>query len=412
MIIMKVIQINCVYDSGSTGKITADLHRAYLEKGIDSVVLYGRLNKTNDECVYKMCSEFYSKANHFRALFTGIPFGGCFFSTNKIISFIKKNKPDIVHLQCINGYFVNIYRLITWLKKNSIKTVLTLHAEFMYTANCGYSYSCEKFKTGCGHCPQLKRDVKTYFFDNTALSFKKMKKAFEGFDNNLAVTSVSSWLMNVAKSSLILGDKKHFVVENALDETVFKPCIDNDLRKNYAKENEKIVFYATPYFSDNENNAKGGRNLIALAERFKDKCVKFLVAGDYDKNMSLPNNIILLGRINDQKMLAKFYSIADVTVITSRRETYSMVCAESLCCGTPVCGFYAGGPETIALAEYSEFVDYGDVESLAYAVEKAFGKKNSDISVKAIGRYKRDNIVDGYLKIYSCLLKDNFDEIY
>lgn len=409
---MKVLQINCVYDSGSTGKITADLHRAYLENGINSIVLYGRLNKTSDKGVYKVCSEFYSHINHFRALFTGIPFGGCFFSTEKIISVIKKERPDIVHLQCINGYFVNIYRLVTWLKKNNIKTVLTLHAEFMYTANCGYSYSCDKFKTGCGHCPQLKKDVKTYFFDNTALSFKKMKKAFDGFNDNLIVTSVSPWLMSVAKSSLILGDKRHFVVENGLDETVFEPNFDKVLRDKYVIDGEKIIFYVTPYFSAADNNAKGGKNLIALAKKFRDKKVKFLVAGDYDKTMVLPKNIILLGRVNDQKMLAKYYSIADVTVITSKRETYSMVCAESLCCGTPVCGFFAGGPETIALSEFSKFVEYGDIEALYNAVEEMFDKKNLYISGKAISRYKRENLFDGFIKIYNCLLKDSNNEIY
>lgn len=118
------------------------------------------------------------------------------FSTNRLISVIKKEKPDIVHLQCINGYFVNIYRLINWLKKNNIKTVVTLHAEFMYTANCGHAFECEKWKTGCGKCPRLKRETKSLFIDGTAYSWRKMKKAFDGFKNeNLVITSVSLWLM-------------------------------------------------------------------------------------------------------------------------------------------------------------------------------------------------------------------------
>ena len=38
-----------------------------------------------------------------------------------------------------------------------------------------------------------------------------------------------------------------------------------------------------------------------------------------------------------------------------------MVTAESLCCGTPVVGFKAGAPEQIAIKEFSEFVEYGDL---------------------------------------------------
>ncbi len=34
-----------------------------------------------------------------------------------------------------------------------------------------------------------------------------------------------------------------------------------------------------------------------------------------------------------------------------------MVTAESLCCGTPVVGFTAGGPESIAIDAFSNFVE-------------------------------------------------------
>ena len=45
---MKVLQVNCVYDYGSTGKITKDLHEGLIKRGIDSVVLYGRRQSTHD----------------------------------------------------------------------------------------------------------------------------------------------------------------------------------------------------------------------------------------------------------------------------------------------------------------------------------------------------------------------------
>ena len=139
---MKILQINNVYDFGSTGKITRDIHHGLLEKGYESVVYYGRRYKTDDHSVYKICSEFYGKAQNGLYQITGIKYGGCFFSTNRLLSAIKHEKPDVVHLQCLNGHFVNIYRLVEYLKESNIPTVLTLHAEFMYTGNCGHSYEC------------------------------------------------------------------------------------------------------------------------------------------------------------------------------------------------------------------------------------------------------------------------------
>ena len=175
---MKIMQINCVYKTGSTGKITYDLHKALTERGIESVVCFGRGKKVIEPKVYKTCGEFYAKFNNLLSRITGVMYGGCFFSTNRLFSVIKKEKPDIVHLHCINGYFVNIYRLIGWLEKHNIKTVLTLHAEFMFTANCGYSLDCDKWKTGCGDCPRNREETNSFFLDGTARSYKKMKRAF------------------------------------------------------------------------------------------------------------------------------------------------------------------------------------------------------------------------------------------
>lgn len=398
---MKVLQINCVYKKGSTGKITYDLHKGLLKEGIESVVCYGRGESVNEPRVYKTCPEWYSKLNNVWSRITGIMYGGCFFSTKKLISIIKKEKPDIVHLQCINGYFVNIYKLISWLKENGINTVLTLHAEFMYTANCGYAYECDKWKTGCGNCPRFKRETKSIFFDNTALSFKKMENAFNGFDDRLIVVSVSPWLMERAKLSPILKDKKHCVVLNGLDTNIFKVYDNQYIKDKYNIKDEKVIFHATAFFSDDVNHIKGGRFIIELANRLKSENVKILVAGAYKPGIKVPDNLVLLGSVHDQTELARLYSAADVTVIASKRETFSMICAESLCCGTPIAGFKAGGPESIAIKEYSKFVEFGDVDSLERELKKFFpGYDANIISSDSISKYSKNTMAEKMISIY------------
>ena len=135
--------------------------------------------------------------------------------------------------------------------------------------------------------------------------------------------------------------------------------------------------------------------------------VKIFVAGDYKKGMNLPKNIILLGRIKDQVELAKLYSMANVTVLTSKKETFSMVVAESLCCGTPVVGFKAGGPEQIAIKEYSQFVEYGDTELLEKHVKNFIdcflNKKN--ICGASRNCYSKKTMCNNYLDIYKEILK-------
>lgn len=79
---------------------------------------------------------------------------------------------------------------------------------------------------------------------------------------------------------------------------------------------------------------------------------------------SATNNVTFIPQIKNDKKLAYYYSMASVTVIASEKETFSLVTAESLCCGAPVVGFKCGGAESISLGEYSVFVEYGEVNEL------------------------------------------------
>jgi len=404
---MKVMQINCVYNYGSTGKITRDLHMYLQSQGVESVVYYGRRDKTSDPGVTKICSEIYAKANNLLSRFTGLMYGGCFLSTTWLINCIRKEQPDVVHLQCINGYFVNIYRLVTWLKKQGIKTILTLHAEFMYTANCGHALDCDRWQTGCGSCPRLRRETKSLFLDGTARSYRKMLRAFANFHENLTVVSVSPWLKNRAEQSPILRGKHHCVIFNGVDTEVFHPYETEDLRKKHGLLDERILFHATPFFSDDPEDLKGGYYILKLAEMLADQNVKLIVAGNHGADLQIPKNVILLGEIQDQNELARYYSLADVTVLTSKRETFSMVTVESLCCGTPVAGFQAGGPEQIALPEFSAFVQWGDVRQLSETVTTFLKSALRDTTIAECSAqaYSKNTMAEGYMTLYNSVTK-------
>ena len=130
--------------------------------------------------------------------------------------------------------------------------------------------------------------------------------------------------------------------------------------------------------------------------------VKFVVAGSHPEGLKVPPNVILLGKVSDQELLAKYYSMADVTLLTSKKETFSMVTAESLCCGTPVVGFKAGAPEQIAIPEYSSFVDFGDLESLHEEMKKLLAESflKIDIALTSNCKYAKQTMTENYLKIY------------
>ncbi|MHB8126275.1 MAG: glycosyltransferase [Desulfitobacteriaceae bacterium] len=400
---MKVLQVNCVYKRGSTGKIVDDIHIVLKERGYKSIICYGRGQKEKELGVYKTSSEITAKFNNLWSRIIGLQYNGSFFATNKLIRIIKAENPDIVHLHCINGYFVNIYKLVEFLKKSGINTVLTLHAEFMYTGGCGYSILCDKWKShnACGNCPQLRFATKSLFFDRTHTAWEMMRKAFEGFKENLIVTSVSPWLMERAKQSPILSDKRHYVVLNGIDTSkVFHPCDYEFLKKRHNLTDEKIILHVTASFT---NELKGGKYIRELAERLKGENFKIVVVGNTNRSFILPPNIIEVGRTHDQKELAAYYSMADLTVLTSLRETFSMICAETLACGTPVVGFKAGAPEQISLSDYSEFTEHGNLDELEQIVTRWLNKKREvekQLVLEASELYSKEYMVDNYVKLY------------
>lgn len=297
---------------------------------------------------------------------------------------------------------------MSFLKTNKIKTVITHHAEFMYTGSCAHAFECEKWKTGCGECPQLWDATYSKYFDRTATAWKKMFAAFKGFEE-LTCTCVSPWVSDRAKQAPILEGKKIVTIENGLDtKDTFHAVPYQELKKRLGITNEKVILHVTASFTTREDDLKGGRFLYELADNLKDENVKLIIVdGCENSNIDLRTNMIYVGKVQNQQDLAQYYSMADLTVITSKRETFNMPSAESLSCGTPVVGFLAGGPETICLKEYSEFVEYGNVEALTGCVRNWINYKTiRGLEISKIAReyYSKEKMCKRYLEVYNAMI--------
>lgn len=232
-----------------------------------------------------------------------------------------------------------------------------------------------------------------------------MKAAFNHFDR-LIVANVSPWLLERSEQSPIMAGEKQVVVLNGLDTDVFTYQEGSDLRRELGIGSDtKIVFHATPAFTNDPIHIKGGYYVLSLAQQMPD--VTFVIAGKVEGDVPATKNVIFLGRVEDQQQLAHYYSMGDVTVLASKKETFSMICAESLCCGTPVVGFKAGAPERISLPEYSEFVDYADVAALEKAIRGrlAIPTDKQEVSKKAQLTYAKEHMTSSYIQLYKEILK-------
>lgn len=395
---MKVLQVNCVYPVGSTGRIVEAIDCCLQEQKERSIICYGRGNHVQKLDVYKVSSELEAKIHSAFCRLSGMRFAYSPLATFHLINLIRREKPDVVHLHCLNGNFVNVYRLLEYLKDRGIKTILTLHAEIMHTAGCDHAYECEKWKEQCRDCPRIRGKLTHFFRDDAQVSFRRMQRAFSGFQD-LTVVGVSEWLTERAKKSGIFRDceASFCTVENGVNTDVFRhdPPMSEQLRKLHGLTDEKVVLHVTPDF---RSEIKGGKYVLEIARQKPDW--KFIIVGYKPTEEKLTDNVITVAHTDSQRELAGYYSMADVTLLTSKRETFSMVCAESLCCGTPVVGFLAGAPESIAVAEYAKFVTFGDTVALRAALEAMVEKAvpvDTEVTRK---RYARETMSRTYIDLY------------
>ena len=405
---LKILTVNCCYKIWSTGKIIKDIEEVL--KDAEFYQVFEHYGIADGPRAYRLSNDFMFRIYLAWSRITGRRYDTGLIPALKTIRIIKKVNPDVVHLHCPNSGSLNLFYVLEYLKKHKVKTVITNHAEFYYTGTCPHANECNKYLTGCGKCPDIRKSINSYFLDRTHTLWKKMYKALHGFDD-LTMVAVSPWQLKRMESSPITKDLKKEVVFNGLDTSVFYYRENAQyVRKQYnIPEDKKVILHVTAHFTDFEDDPKGGVYFIKMAEDLLNEqdCI-FVVAGNYDiKNIGdLPTNLILLGSIDNQDTLSALYSVADVTVITSKRETFGMSCAESLCCGTPVIGFCCGGAESVSLIEYSSFVEqYGDINQLKIEMNDMLkfscsGKIKREISREAVNCYSKERMASCYEKLY------------
>ncbi len=403
---MKIAQIDSNYGSGSTGKLVKKIHKFLLLNQHQSTVFYGRGDSVNEVGVLKICSDAEVYINVGLSRLTG--YTGIFsnLATKKLIHQLKIFKPDVVHLHELHGYYINQYKLLEYLSSENIPIVWTLHCENAYTGRCGYAFDCDQWKVECVKCPSLNDYPKSFFFDRSRIQFNQKKNLLNKI-NLINFVPVSHWLHSRVKQSF-LSEKEASVIHNGIDvENIFYPRDFDELKKVHNIQDELVFLAVAP---DLMSSRKGGEWIIKVAMKFEAAPIKFIMIGVSSTRPKSPKNVIFLEAINDQDLLAKYYSLADAFLITSQRETFSLTTVEALACGTPVIGFDSGGPLEVAPKPYGNFVQFGDIHGLVQLIsdfvsDKSSLPKSEECVAYARKFYSDDLMCQNYEKIYNKILR-------
>lgn len=353
---MKIAIINSLPE-GSTGNISKQLCKMLNDRGNTCTFYYGNWRKKIAEGVC-FGFRFENVLSACISIGSGIHNVYCYFGTKKLLHRLSKENVDVIHLHNLHLWVINVPMLFRYIKKNGIKVIWTFHDCWPFTGHCPHfdMIGCEKWKSGCYHCPQYKSYPAGYF-DHSKWMYKQKKKWFNGVDNMIIVTP-SQWLADLVKCSYLKGYPIK-VINNGIDLGIFRPCKSN-FRERYSLQEKKIILGVA--FGWNEK--KGLDVFIKIAQMLDDSFRIVLVGTNEEVDKTLPPNIISIHRTNNQQELAEIYTTANLFVNPTREENYPTVNMESLACGTPVLTFNTGGSPEIIDETCGSVVQKNDVKAL------------------------------------------------
>lgn len=405
---MRVLQINSVGEYGSTGKIAIDIAKVLETSGNESLIAYARYAKPTEVKSIKISSNIDVKVHGiFARLFDCSGFASK-LATKKAIKKFKKYDPDIIQLHNIHGYYLNVPMLFDYLKECGKPVVWTLHDCWSFTGHCAYfDYttsgdhgSCDRWKTGCKNCPNIKEYPASMLIDRSKKNYKLKREIFTGVPN-LTLVTPSMWLADKVKESF-LSEYDVKVINNGIDTSKIKASTASidALKDKYGLAGKFVVLGMASVWEPR----KGLDDFITIVKEVNDKDVGFVLVGLNETQLkNLPKNIIGIERTNNLDELLGIYTLSDVFLNTTLDDNYPTTNLEARACGTPVITYRTGG-STESAGENAIVVEKCDVHK---AVQAILDIKNGRVKFeedKTPIKSKEDMASD-YLKLYEGIIK-------
>ena len=400
---MKVLQINAVYKKSSTGRTTSEMHEYMIKNGIESYVASPDLADLKENA-YQISSEFDMKLHAFMSRLTGLQGYFSKYHTHKLIKYIKKTVPDVIHLRNLHGNYINLKMLLKYIALKDIALVVTLHDCWLYTGKCCHYLgdNCDKWQSTCGNCPALKKYNTSWFFERSKKMQRDKAKWFSRI-KKLGVIGVSSWVTNDSKKSTVLKNAKiHKTIYNWIDLDFFTPARSG----NIIKDDDKFIILG---IAQNWSEAKGVNLFLELSKLIGDDCEIIMVGNPngYQGN----DKIKFVGSTDNVEQLAQYYARADVFINPSILETFGKTTAEAMASGTPTIAFNSTAtPEilgTDGLCGYlvDENIASAYLEKINLIKEKGKGYYSSNCRSRAESMFEKDTNICEYINLYNELVK-------
>jgi glycosyltransferase involved in cell wall biosynthesis len=351
----KIVIVNTADEGGGAERVSMAALEGFLELGLDAWLLVG--NKSGNH--FRVLSFYESPFFDYR------PYGDARFvreierrRSNDVslgfedfnhpyshrISEMTGSPPDLVLCHNLHGGYFDL-RVLSELS-GRMPVALRLFDTWLQAGHCAYSLGCDRWRNGCGACPDLTIPP-SISQDASRVNLQRKQRIFQ--ESRLFISAESRWMLDRAKQSVLAAgavDWKH--IPGGVDLDTFFPGSKDDARGRLGLDPDAtLLFYVANQGSANRyKDFDTVRRALAALPRRQPGCgIVLLVAGSNAPDDEIAPDILTrhVGYIQSRPRLADFYRAADIVIHSAFEETCGNVVAEALACGTPVVTASGGG---------------------------------------------------------------------
>lgn len=348
---MNILFISTIDNRGGGSKLPWNIMHGLKDKG-HKVSMFVGYKYSDDPDVHKIpLNPFYYRLSKIFATDLRFARSGFLFDTPEY------KEADIINCHNIHSGFFNWKDFERMAREK--KVVWDVHDLWPITAGCTDIYRCRLDKP---------RRVLGFLWDNRPHLLNEKKKVYDKvkFD----IITQSQWIKNKLTKGVIGNQPMHFI-NCSIDVDVFKNHDNKQSRQELGLPLDKKIILSIAGHGLH-HKLKGSEYVKKIIDEFRDrKDVLFVALGGRDGRKALDNNANVLeaGYIDDEQILAKYYSTADFLLYPSLGDNLALAVLESMACGLPVVSFDTCGiPE--AIGDMGYVARYEDLEDLKKGVDK------------------------------------------
>ncbi len=253
----------------------------------------------------------------------------------------------ILHLHNLHGGYFDLSALPAL--SQTMPVVLTLHDTWMLAGHCAYAMGCQRWRTGCGSCPDLTL-YPAIPRDATAENFARKREIYR--KSHLFVSTPSHWaLEQVNQSMLAPGVVEGRVIANGVDLAVFQPGTKKDARSalNLPQDRSILLYVANRARRNPFKDYPTLRGAVARLGESSKGHLLFLALGDEGPSEHIGRaEVRFLPFQDDPRRVALHYRASDLYLHAARADTFPTTILEAMACGLPVVATAVGGiPEQV-----------------------------------------------------------------